>query len=262
MSLSLRAEIPRALTRVEATAVMLDGAVAADCAVVYWNVADKSVQQDVSSFAVPDLADLLPARRLGTHPRARNRISHFASGRDGHALMLEAESRLEMHHLRALDMDPSVEGLHTQPFILVWQVGDAAIYHFPDILALRSGHPLVVDVKPDALTDDFARLIFALTAAALTPNGVEYRLAGSVSPQSETNHMAIRRWKIVDPRLARVAEHVASQRPATAHHALSMSGGPKIGREVLFHLLANGRCRIDMDQPIHRATKIDWSVGA
>lgn len=260
MAKTLRELIPRALGQDEATAAMLDGVVAPEWAVVVWNVADKPVLQEVCTFAIPESGDLLPVRRIGTHPEAPNRVSHFATVRDGQAIMLEAESRLEMHHLRATDMEPGVTWLHTQPLVLVWPLDGAAIIHIPDILAKHWGRPIVIDVKPDELTTDYHRLTFSLTQASLALGGVEHRVAGSVTAQSETNHIAVRRYKIIDPTLAEAVVDVVSQRPATAFHLLRICGDPKIGREVFFHLLANGRCRIAMDRPIHRTTQIDWVI--
>lgn len=258
MAPSLRQLMPRALSRHEATEAMLEGSVDPASAHFVWNVGNKPVLQEAQAFTTPNSVDLLPARRIGTHPDAPNRVSHFATVRDGLALMLEAESRLEMHHLRVIDMDPQVTMLQTQPMVVIWPYQGAAILHVPDILAIRRSQPVVVDVKPDALQDEYCKLTFALTSTSLAVAGVEHRVGGSVSRQCEMNYRAVRRWKLADPNLKSRIEAVQAEQPATAHHLLSICGDTATGREVFFHLIANGQCQIDMNKPIHRATRISW----
>lgn len=257
----LRRLIPKALEQHLAVDAIAAGRVDPCSALVLWNVAERAVDQPVHNFTIPDDIDLRPARRIGTYLGARSRMGHLVTIRDGMALMLEVDSREEHGWGRAMRMEPGVTWLHTQPFVLVWpDVDGGSIFHVPDILAVRYGRPVVVDVRPAELITHYDEVIFDLTARTLDVGGVEYRVHGDLSLQAKANLISIRRHRNINPRFDYLVRLVREQRPATAHHALTLCGTPSIGRTVLFHLVANAVCRIPLDEPIHRSTRIEWVI--
>lgn len=258
---NVRRLIPRPIERHRAAAAITAGHVDTSAALVLWNVGGQAQTQAIHQFDIPDDIDLRPARRIGTYQGARSRMGHFATVRDEMAIMLEVESREEHGWLRALAMEPGVTWLHTQPFVLIWpDVDDGSILHIPDIAAVRYGTPVVVDVKPAALVTEYDRLVLELTTATLADAGVDHQVHGDLGLQAKANLISIRRQRNINPRFDHLVRLVIEQRPATAHHVLTLCGTSAIGRTVLFHLVANAICRIPLDEPVHRSTQIEWVV--
>lgn len=254
----IREHMPRPLRREDALRAISSGLVDPAEALVLWNVADRPLLQDITAFQVPMTPDLMPVRRIGTYQGAQSRMGWFATERDGHAIFLETDSRTEQHCLRVLDMEPGVTWLHTQPFVIIWSTGNGSVLHTPDILALQHGQPRVVDVRPESRRDEYDESIFALTRRTLAQASVGFHVEGSPTPQSMFNHLVVRRWKRPNAFLFDLVQLVETNRPRTAHHALTLCGGHERGLPVLFHLRANARCMFDLTQAVHRATPIDW----
>jgi len=114
---ALRRYVLNGLGRADAAAALSAGVVSAERAKVVWNVGGRAVVQPLAKWAIPPGEDLLPARRIGTYRDAPNRIGMYPIIREGRALHLCAESRLEMGWFRALDIDPTVTWMHAQPFL-------------------------------------------------------------------------------------------------------------------------------------------------
>ena len=226
---------------------------------VIWNVNGKPLRQPLADLQVPNGLDLLPVRRIGTYVGARNRIGMYPVLREGRALFLCAESRLEMTWFRALDIDPQVSWMHAQPFVLVWAVGSRTLVRFCDLLVKRDSGAVVYDIKPEVLAaEPHTRRMLELTARTLAGVGVTYGVLGDVAPQTAENLKRITRYKRPNVHLARQVERVLLLRPRSAGGVLNVCGDEYVGREVVLHLLATGRCRTDLSQPIHRATRLEW----
>lgn len=255
---AVQAHVPKPLKREDTLRAIAEDAVDPTSARLVWLVQGKAVVQPVTEFAVPDCYDLERVRRIGSHEGATSKVGWYPVNREGERLFLEAESRLELHWLRALDVEPGVTWFHTQPFVLFWPVGDCAIVRFPDIVALKHGAPLVVEVKPEVALNLYTRAMFALTGQSVGLAGVEFRHCGSVTKQSEVNHMAISGHREHNPNLTEHVGLVRSVRPGTVQHLLALCGHPGIGREVLFELRAASLVLFDMDQPIRGATRLEW----
>jgi len=259
----VRRLIPRALTQDEATAAIIDGRVNIASAMVLWNVDDVAIPQLIHEFEIPGDLYLRPVRRIGTYQGAPSRMGGLPIIRDDLAIMLELESREEHGWARAITIEPGVTWMHTQPFVLIWpDVDDGSIIHVPDILAVRYDQPIVVDVKPAEVIDDYDRLIFQLTATTLESVGIEYRVRGDISLQAKAHLIGVRRQRNINPRYDHLVQLVRQHRPATAHHVFTLCGSVPVGRLVLFHLIANAACRIDIDDPMTRSTQIEWVLGA
>jgi hypothetical protein len=75
------------------------------------------------------------------------------------------ESWVERDAAMALDFDPAVVGLASQPFRLCWPQRDRQRTHTPDYFArLVNGTGVVIDVRPDDVVDEAAAEVFAVAA--------------------------------------------------------------------------------------------------
>ena len=82
------------------------------------------------------------------------------------------ESWVERGHLVALDFDPVVTAIVSQPFWLHWRT------------------PAGIDSRPEGVADDGDREAFAATARACEVLGWDYAVCGEVDPVVAANH----RW--------------------------------------------------------------------
>lgn len=91
------------------------------------------------------------------------------------------ESWLERDRVMALDFDPAVVGLSSQPFRLSWQAGAKNRSHIPDyFVRLRDGTGVVVDVRADDRIEPKDAEAFAVTARACASVGWEFRRVGAM----------------------------------------------------------------------------------
>lgn len=262
MAPEVRRSLPPPATRDETRAALEAGLVDPARARVVWNVNDRAVVQPILDMVIPDGLTLRPVRRLGSYRGAPNRLGMYSTIREGCALFLCAESRLEMGWFRALDIDPLVTWMHAQPFALYWRLGRKAIYHIPDILVIRDGQPIVCDVKPDAhlIDDSYAQLVMGLTAATVKLVDVGFQRLGDIPPQAALNLRAVARYRRPNPHLTDQVAQVLGARPLTAAGLFALCEDVHAGYEVFMHLLAAGACRTDLGLPFHRGTGLDWTV--
>jgi hypothetical protein len=118
------------------------------------------------------------------------------------------ESWLERDHVMAMDFDPDITGIASQPFWLHWQDEDGRPRrHAPDFFARRAGGSgLVVDVRPDDRIPEKDAEVFRMTAMACGRAGWEFRRAGTIDPVVRANI----RW------LSRYRHHRCRREPAAA----------------------------------------------
>jgi hypothetical protein len=102
------------------------------------------------------------------------------------------ESWVERDHLVALDFDPTVSDVVSQPFTLLWDAGTRRRRrHTPDFLVrLDHGRTLVLDSRPSERIKDRDREAFAATARACGEVGWEYAVWDRLDPVLAANH----RW--------------------------------------------------------------------
>ena len=93
------------------------------------------------------------------------------------------ESWLERDHVRALDFDPEITGIASQPFWLYWTGERGRRRHAPDYFARRAGGTgVVIDVRADDRIEAADAEAFAVTAAVCARLGWEFRRAGEIDP--------------------------------------------------------------------------------
>jgi hypothetical protein len=94
------------------------------------------------------------------------------------------ESWLERDQFMALDFDPAVVGIVSQPFRLSWRDETGArCTHVPDDFArLADGSGLVVDVRADDRVEDRDAAAFEVTRRACEQVGWRFQRVGVVGP--------------------------------------------------------------------------------
>ena len=156
------------------------------------------------------------------------------------------ESWVERDQLMALDADPDVVGVLSQPFWIHWRDGTR---HAPDyFVRRRDGSVVVVDVREDDRISDADRDVFDRSAATCAMVGWDYLRVGSLDPVLRANLRWLSGYR--HPRVLKIgladqlAEVFARVRPLMAGvHAV---GTPLVVLPVLFHLLWHGRLVADL----------------
>ena len=123
-----------------------------------------------------------PIRRFTSHKGQRHLSGLWWSATTGGHVGFE--SWMERDHVMALDFDPTVVGIASQPFWLSWR-DDAGklISHAPDFFARRAdGTSVVVDCRPVERRKPRDAAKFEATARACAMVGWNYRLVGVPDP--------------------------------------------------------------------------------
>jgi hypothetical protein len=151
------------------------------------------------------------------------------------------ESWSERDQLMALDADPEVVGVLSQPFWLCWRDGKR---HAPDyFVRRRDGSALVIDVRDDARISAADQEVFDRSALACESVGWAYRRVGALDPVLRANLRWLSGYR--HPRVLRVpvadqlVEVFTRARPLMA--GVLAVGTPLVVLPVLFHLLWHGR---------------------
>jgi hypothetical protein len=150
------------------------------------------------------------------------------------------ESWVERDTAMALDFDPAVVALASQPFRLVWPDDERDREHTPDYFArLADGTGVVVDVRPEGLVDEEAAEIFAFTPRICESVGWQFRLAGDLGQPFRANLRWLARYRY--PRCHRTS--VTNRlREVFGESQLLLAGAERVGDRlavlpVLYHLL-------------------------
>lgn len=98
------------------------------------------------------------------------------------------ESWLERDRVMALDFDPDVVGLSSQPFRLSWQENGKCRSHTPNyFVRLRDGTGVVVDTRADDRIESEDAEAFAVTAQACKSVGWEFCRVGAMDAVRTAN---------------------------------------------------------------------------
>jgi hypothetical protein len=151
------------------------------------------------------------------------------------------ESWLERDHLRALDFDPDIVGIASQPFWLHWRDDRGARRHAPDFFARRAdGTGVVIDVRPDDRIEPRDAEAFAATALACGQAGWEFRRVGEIDPVLGANVRWLSRYR--HRRWAGGPDVVRSLREAFAAPTPLLAGAADVSDTLvslpaLFHMM-------------------------
>jgi hypothetical protein len=170
------------------------------------------------------------------------------------------ESWVERDAAMALDFDPAVFALASQPFRLVWTDDERDREHTPDYFArLTDGTGVVVDVRPQSLVDEGAAEVFAVTARICATVGWQFRLVGDLDQPFRANLRRLARYR--HPRCHRTS--VANRlREVFTEPQLLLAGAERIGDRlavlpVLYHLLWQHELTADLiAAPLGAATVV------
>lgn len=226
-----------------------------------WLVNRRALAQSSIESGIPDARGALgPVRRIGTYKGAGNRIGMYVVEREGTRVHLCAESRLETNVFRDVDRDPRTRWMHAQPFLLMWQVGDACIWRVPDLVVRRDSSVVVIDVKPRARVAEnpYFALVTHLTGLAMRYAGWGYEVHGSMSEQRAQNLRQVGRHRWVTPALVERAERGLLARPRTLGRLWTLMGADDEALMACMHLIGSGRVGVDLDQPITLSSVLEW----
>lgn len=156
------------------------------------------------------------------------------------------ESWSERDHLMALDADPSVVGVASQPFRFQWGDGRR---HVPDyFVRLSDGSAEVLDVRGDDRISDADAELFDRSDQACRSLGWAYRRVGEADPVVTANLRWLSGYR--HPRVYRPAVAAALEAVFESARPL-MAGARSVGEAilvlpVLFHMLWHGRLGVDL----------------
>ena len=152
-------------------------------------------REPLAACVTARLEDALPARSFRWAKGARHFPGLWWSSTTGDHVGFE--SWLERNHVMAMDFDPDITGIASQPFWLHWRDEDGrARRHAPDFFARRAdGSGLVVDVRPDDRIPARDAGVFRMTAMACGQAGWEFRRAGTIDPVVRANIRWLSRYR-------------------------------------------------------------------
>lgn len=187
-------------------------------------------------------------RRFASHrgQRSFSGLWYFASS----GVHVGYESWLERDRLMALDADPEVVAVASQPFWLCWEGEDERVLrHAPDFFVRRrDGTAVVLDVRADDRIGADDAVKFAATARACEAVGWVYRRVGALEPVLAANlrWLAGYRHERYDQSDRGARLRRAFARPAALMDGVTMVGDPLGVLPVLFHLLWRGELATDL----------------
>jgi hypothetical protein len=171
------------------------------------------------------------------------------------------ESWLERDRVMALDFDPAVVGLSSQPFRLSWQVNGKIRSHTPDyFVRLRDGTGVVVDVRADDRIEPEDAEVFAATAQACESVGWEFRRVGAMDVVRTANLRWLAGYR--HPRCLH-AGWASDLRRVFRDSVPLLAGARLVGDPIavlptLFHLLWRHVLEADLDSASLSASSMVW----
>jgi hypothetical protein len=150
----------------------------------------------------------------------------------------------------ALDFDPSVVGLSSQPFRLLWEENGKTRAHTPDyFVRLRDGTGVVVDVRADDRIEPQDATAFAAMAQACETVGWKFRRAGTMEAVRTANLRWLAGYR--HPRCQHAGRATELQRvfqePLSLLEGARRVGDPIAVVPTLFHLLWRHVLETDLD---------------
>ncbi|MEV6097249.1 TnsA-like heteromeric transposase endonuclease subunit [Nocardia sp. NPDC051981] len=206
------------------------------------------------------LESAAPVRRFASYRGQRHLSGSWWSATDGRHVGFE--SWVERDHVMALDFDPRVVAIASQPFWLFWPSdggGRGFRSHAPDFFARGAdGTGIVVDCRPENRRKPRDLAVFEMTRQACELVGWEYRLLGVPDPVVTANLRWMAGYR--HPRYFRddVAERLqaAFAEPVGLMDGAEVVGDPIAVLPVLFHLIWCHRLAADLSRPLRAVTPV------
>jgi hypothetical protein len=203
-------------------------------------------------WAVP-FERAMPVRRFTARKGQRHLSGLWWSATTG--AHVGFESWLERDHVMALDFDPTVVGVASQPFWLRWaDESGVGVSHAPDFFARRAdGSAVVIDCRPVERRPPGDVAKFDATASACALIGWNYRLVGAADSVVTENVRWLAGYRHPRHHLPGVAGALrlvfATSTPLLA--GAQSVGDPIAVLPVLFHLLWRHELAVDLSVPLH-----------
>jgi hypothetical protein len=199
-----------------------------------------------------------PVRSFPSYRGQRNFPGWYWSATEGRRIGFE--SWVERDHLVALDFDPSVVGIVSQPFWLVWPGEKGKLRrHAPDFLVrVEGGGVLVLDSRPLEVIEAADREAFAVAGRACGLLGWRYGGLGPMGGVVVANQKWLagyRHPRCFDARVAtRLAEVFTRARPLM--DGAELAGDPLGTLPVLYHLLWKHQLVADLSVVLSHRTLV------
>lgn len=215
--------------------------------------------RDIDSAQVHDLLldRVQPVRISKAYPGRKNYSGVYWARTTGRHHWFE--SLYEKTALSALDRDPAVVEIATQPFKVAWAALGRS--HFPDVLVRRAdGSMLVVDVRPRERIKERDAEVFAMTSAWASSFGMDYRLFADLTKVQDWNLRLLAgyryaRWACPPPIADMLATHTGEVR--TLHDWTSLlEGTPAPARGLLLAAIWHGALAVDL------STRLEFEASA
>jgi hypothetical protein len=221
------------------------------------------VEVPVAELNLVDWKTAQPVRRFGFFTQQRRNPGWLHSDACGGRL-IPYESRLELAHLLALDFSPQTTWLTVQPLRIHWRFGGRPRSHVPDVLVMRQGlAPQLINITHERRRDDEAHLARQAKAEQLAERvGWGYRrLVGPPPAQLLANLRTLQSYRgrlgELDFGISDRALELLQEGPATLRELEARLGAGPLTRGALMALIADGRVRVDLLQPLGDATLIE-----
>ncbi|KAB1927086.1 TnsA-like heteromeric transposase endonuclease subunit [Micromonospora sp. ALFpr18c] len=218
---------------------------------------DQGVEQRVPWGWLPEVVDVLdrPVRSFPSYRGQRNFPGWYWSATVGRQVGFE--SWVERDHLVALDFDPSVSGIVSQPFWLLWPGESKTRRHAPDFLVrLDDDAVLVLDSRPLELIEEADREAFGVTDRACALLGWRYAVWDRLDPVLVANQRWLagyRHPRCFDGQVAAVLLE-AFARPRSLMDGAEVAGDPLRTLPVLYHLLWRRELMTDLSLVLSHRT--------
>ena len=188
----------------------------------------------------------------------QHRAEHGSARRGRRNALTDPRLVRSTGHVMALDFDPTVVGIASQPFWLSWRdEAGKLISHAPDFFARRAdGTSVVVDCRPVERRKPRDAAKFEATARACAMVGWNYRLVGVPDPIVTANLRWLAGYRHPRHDLPDVREVLRRVfvTPTPLMAGTAAAGDPIAVLPVLFHLLWRGVLAVDVSVPLHQDT--------
>lgn len=264
ISKELTAQFGRQMTRADGKRVLAEDdslQELAETARVYFWDGKHVLEVGVGEHDSVDLSLVLPARRIGTHNKARSKFGYHTTQFGGHKHSVLAESLLEVAWMRQFDRRSEHWGYIGQPCVIRWQLGSRTIVHIPDVAGQDvDGTRWFADMKYAAGLSTYSGLVAdRLMRTTCAMFDVNYELFTDMSRQRRTNLgvLAMRRWKHPVTE-ASWWPGVARSKPETLRWLSEAAGGDAVGRERAIRVIAQCHADFKLSEPMCGDTKLVW----
>ena len=205
-----------------------------------------------------------PVRRFPSYKGQRHLPGLWFSATTGSHIGYE--SWLERDQLMALDFDPEVVGIASQPLWLFWtDERGKARSHAPDYFVRRAdGSAVVIDCRPEDRRKPRDLAVFETTRRACELIGWEYWLVGLPDPVRAANLRWLagyRHPRHLLPDVAGPLRRVFDE-PLDLLAGAQAVGDPIAVLPVLFHLLWRHDLVTELSVPLHQASVVRTAGGA